>query len=148
MSNTKKYLIYFSLAIALTFSLYGCGSGEYDLEEHSIDYVDKTLKYDTVKKVVIVDTTNKNTEIKDKNNSSRDSYSYIVQIGAFLVKANFDRFFENAKTKLGEQVFFEQANNLYKIRFGKYSDKAEAIKQLEHVKNYGYSDAFIVTVKK
>lgn len=149
MSLERKYLIYFSLTFALAMIYYGCSSGEYETENHQIDYVEKTLKYDTVKKLVVIDTTNKDNQLNQKkDNTSRDSYSYIVQIGAFSVKSNFDRFYENAKSKLGEQVFFEFSNNLYKIRIGKYSDKAEAIRQLAYVKENGFNDAFIVTVKK
>jgi cell division protein FtsN len=141
MSFKRKYLIYVSIALALIY--YGCSSGEYELEEHQIDYVEKTLKIDTVKKVA-VDTSQNNY----KDNTSKDSYSYIVQIGAFFVKTNFDRFFARAKQTLGVEVFYEFMNNLYKIRIGKYSDKAEALKQLNFVKGYGFYDAFIVTVKK
>ena len=144
-----KYLVFFSLALG--FYYFGCSSGEYELEEHQIDYVEKTLKYDTVKKVVQLDTTGRNI-IKDnseiKDNSSKDSYSYIVQIGAFFVKSNFERFFEHSRQALGEEVFYEQANSLYKIRIGKYSDKATALKMLDRVKSQGFDDAFVVTVKK
>jgi cell division protein FtsN len=139
-----KYLVFFSLALG--FFYFGCSSVEYELEEHQIDYVEKTLKYDTVKKVVQLDTTGRNIV---KDNSSKDSYSYIVQIGAFFVKSNFERFFEHARQTLGEEVFYEQtSNNLYKIRIGKYSDKATALKMLDRVKSQGFDDAFVVTVKK
>ena len=104
-----------------------------------------------MKKVVQLDTTGRNI-IKDnseiKDNSSKDSYSYIVQIGAFFVKSNFERFFEHSRQALGEEVFYEQANSLYKIRIGKYSDKATALKMLDRVKSQGFDDAFVVTVKK
>jgi hypothetical protein len=144
MSFKRKYLIYVSIALALIY--YGCSSGEYELEEHQIDYVEKTLKIDTVKKVAVDTSLNQNNHKKD--NTSKDSYSYIVQIGAFFVKSNFDRFFAKAKQTLGDEVFYEFTNNLYKIRIGKYSDKAEAFKQLDFVKGRGYYDAFILTVKK
>lgn len=148
MSLERKYLICFSLTLAVALFYYGCGSGEYELEEHKIDYVEKTLKYDTVKKVVIIDTTGNSDRNKIKDNSSKDSYSYIVQIGAFAIESNFQNFFSYSKSKLGDQVFYEFSNNLYKIRIGKYSDKAEALKQLTYVKENGFYDAFVVTVKK
>jgi cell division protein FtsN len=142
MSIERKYLICFSLTFALALAYYGCSSGEYELEKNKIDYVDKTLKYDTVNKVVTVDTTKKETYI------TKDTYTYIVQIGAFIVESNFQRFFEESKSRLGDQVTYEFEDHLYKIRFGRFSDKAEAIKQLNYVKERGYSDAFIATVKR
>ncbi len=144
MSFKRKYLIYISITLALFY--YGCSSGEYELEEHQIDYVEKTLKIDTVKKVAVDTSGNQNNHKKD--NTSKDSYSYIVQIGAFFVKTNFDNFFAQAKQALGDEVFYEFTNSLYKIRIGKYSDKAEAIRQLDYVKGKGFDDAFIVTIKK
>ena len=147
MAFKRKYLIHLSIFFGLLWI--GCSSGEYQLEEHQTDYVEKTLKYDTVKKVVVVDTTKKDTDINQKkNNTNNDSYSYIVQIGAFIIKSNFERFFASAKTSLGDQVFYEQTSNLYKIRIGNYSNKAEALKQLDFAKEHGYYDSFIVTVKK
>ena len=64
------------------------------------------------------------------------------------MQSNFERFFEISKAKLGEEVSYEFSNNLYKIRYGKYSDKAEALKLLTYVKENGFFDDFIVTVKK
>lgn len=143
MSIEKKYLIV--LFLSLAFIYFGCSSGEYETETHEIEYVEKTLKIDTVKKVPLDTVTKKeNTDIKNP----RDSYSYIVQIGAFIIKENFERFFESAKQRLGEDVFYELSNTLYKIRIGKYSDKAESLKQLDYVKSRGFLDAFIISVKK
>ncbi len=144
MPIRRKYLIFFSLSLAMIY--FGCGSGEYELEEHQVDYVEKTLKIDTVKKVSM-DTSDVNNVNKDKNNTSKDTYSYIVQIGAFFVESNFERFFSSSKQTLGDEVFYIFTNNLYKIRIGKYSDKAEALRQLAYVKERGYYDAFIITVK-
>lgn len=138
MTFKRKYLIHLSIFLGLLW--FGCSSGEYQLEQHQTDYVEKTLKVDTVKKVEVIDTTTKVT--------NKDSYSYIVQIGAFVIKSNFDRFFEGAKASMGETVFYEFSNNLYKIRIGNYSNKAEALKQLEFAKQHGYNDSFIVTVKR
>jgi hypothetical protein len=143
MSYMRKYLIFFSLFLATIY--YGCGSGEYDLEENQIDYVETTLKIDTVKKVAL-DTSGRNNDNKDKY-ISKDTYSYIVQIGAFFVESNFQRFLSLAKQNLGDEVFYVFTNNLYKIRIGKYSDRAEALRQLAYVKERSYDDAFIITIK-
>ena len=126
-----------------------CSSGEYDIEEYQVDYTEKTVKTDTIKKVVLKDDSIK----LDKNNkdnikdNTKDSYTYIVQIGAFSIQSNFDRFIERARQTLGNDVYYEQSGNLYKIRIGKYSNRAEAIKFAEFVKTKGYYDAFVITKK-
>jgi hypothetical protein len=48
---------------------------------------------------------------------------------------------------LGDEVYYESKNNLYKIRMGKYNNKAEALVLLDKVRSFGYSDAFIITVR-
>ncbi|MBE2217393.1 MAG: SPOR domain-containing protein, partial [Ignavibacteria bacterium] len=128
---------------------WGCSSGEYDIEEYKVDYTEKTVKTDTIKKLIV-----KDDQIKDdKNNKDnikdnlKDSYSYVVQIGAFAVQSNFSRFLERARLTLGEGVYYEQSGNLYKIRIGKFNNRAEAIKFAELVKSKGYSDAFVITKK-
>lgn len=122
-----------------------CSSGEYDIEEYQVDYTEKTIKADTLKKIVIKDDSIK----QDKNNkdNTKESYSYIVQIGAFSMQSNFDRFFQRARQTLGNDVYYDQSGNLYKIRIGKYTNRAEAIKFAEFVKTKGYFDAFVVTKK-
>lgn len=141
-----KYLVFFSLALG--FYYFGCTSGEYEIEEHKIDYVEKTLKFDTVYKVVQIDTSGKNPYKDTTTIKPNFTYTYIVQIGAFLVKSNCERFMERARQVLGEDVFFEETSLMCKVRVGKYSDKATALNILNVCKSKGYDDAFIVTVKK
>ncbi|HJY64328.1 MAG TPA: SPOR domain-containing protein [Ignavibacteria bacterium] len=127
------------------FLIVGCSSGEYDIEEYEVNTIEKTLKYDTIKKIVedkIKD--DKTDKIKD---DKKDSYTYIVQIGAFYIKSNFERFYERARQIVGQEIYFEVQNNLYKIRLGSFTVRAEAILQLDKVKALGYSDAFIITRK-
>ena len=119
------------------FLIVGCSSGEYDIEEYEVNTIEKTLKYDTIKKIV-------EDKIKD---DKKDSYTYIVQIGAFYIKSNFERFYERARQIVGQEIYFEVQNNLYKIRLGSFTVRAEAILQLDKVKALGYSDAFIITRK-
>jgi len=122
------------------FILIGCSSGEYDIEQYEVNYIEKTVKADTIKKLVYDD----NDKIKDEK---KDSYTYVIQIGAFLIKSNFDKFFEKARQELGSEVYYEVQNELYKIRFGKYTVGAEALIQLNIIRGMGYIDAFIVTRK-
>jgi cell division protein FtsN len=120
----------------------GCSSSEYDLEQYEVNYVDKTVKADTIKKLVYDDKI-KDDKIEDK----KDSYEYIIQVGAFIVKSNFDKFYEKARQDLGSEVYYVVQNNLYKIRIGKFNNRAEAILLLDKIKGMGYDDAFIVTKK-
>jgi len=142
MIKSIKNIIAFSASAAFIVII-GCSSGEYELEQHKVDYVEKSLKIDTIKKVVINDTD----KIKD-NITTKDVYTYVVQIGAFTMKSNFERFYETARMTLGNEVYYEFTNNLYKIRIGNYSNRADAIKYVSYVISKGYSDAFVITKKK
>jgi cell division septation protein DedD len=134
-----------NIFIFLLFCLYliGCSSGEYDVDQTQIESVNKTLKYDTLNTSKI-DTAQQKEDYVEKN--TKETYTFIVQIGAFADPSNFQRFFEQAKSKLGEDVYNIIINNLYKIRLGSFTNKGEALKLLDYVKSLGYSDAFIVTV--
>jgi len=132
------------------FLLIGCSSGEYDIEEYEVNYTEKTVKADTTKKIVYDDSDKiKDDKIKDDKikDDKKEVYTYIIQIGAFIVKSNFERFFERARHELGSEVYYEEQNNLYKVRIGKFGVRAEAILQLDKLKGMGYIDAFIVTRK-
>ena len=137
MLNFVKILSAFFLAIP-AFYFIACSSGEYELNEYKEDYVEKTIKTDTIRRA----------EIKETTTIKEDSYTYIVQVGAFIVPSNFERFFQRAQEVIGNDVYYEQSGNLYKIRVGKFNNRAEAIKFAELVKTKGYSDAFVITKKK
>ncbi len=142
LKSVKLYLLIILPAIAVILN--GCSSGEYDIDEYKVDYTEKTVKADTIRKVTV-----KEDKIKeDKTDLTRDSYIYIVQIGAFSIPSNFERFLTRAKQTLGEGVYFDQSGGLYKIRIGSYTNRAEAIKYMEFVKTKGYYDAFVITRKK
>ena len=128
--------------MGITF-LIGCNSGEYDREDTQVEYVEKTLKFDTLE-TSIRDTVLKKEELV--LNTTTQTFTFIVQIGAFAIPDNFQRFYSQAKSKLGEDLYYAVINSLYKIRIGNYSNKGEALKMLEYVKSLGYDDAFIVTV--
>lgn len=146
-----KFVKIFSVIFLAFPAIYfnACSSGEYDIEEYQVDYTEKTVKTDTIKKVVLKDDSIK----LDKNNkdnikdNTKETYTYIVQIGAFSMQSNFDRFIERAKQVLGTEVYSEQSGNLFKVRIGRYGNRAEAIKFVEFVRSKGYTDAFVVTKK-
>ena len=140
MSYCKLYI----LVLGCFFTLWGCSSGEYDLNEYTINSVDKKVVVDTIKKVAIDSSRVKNNE----NTNTNENFVFVVQIGAFFNKNNFDAFFSRAKEVLGGDVYFVTSNNLYKIRTGNFSNKADALRRMEQVKALGYSDAFVITAKK
>lgn len=131
--------------VFLIFSAYfvGCSSGEYDLEQIHVEYVEKTLKYDTIQ-TVVRDTVEKKEDVI--RNNKNESFTFIVQIGAYRIQENYERFFEKAKGNLGSEVYSVLINDINRIRIGSYNNKADALKMLDYVKSLGYSDAFILTI--
>lgn len=143
---TKILILTFTVSAVLYFS--ACSSGEYETETYTVDYTEKTVKIDTIKKITLNDESIK----QDKNNKdnikdTKESYYYTVQIGAFAMHDNSDRFIEKAKIILGGDVYSEETGNLHKVRVGRFNTRAEAIKYSEMVRSKGYSDAFVVTKK-
>lgn len=128
----------------------GCSSGEYELRKVKVEYIEKQLVYDTIQTISYdtIKETIKDTIVEYQNNQVDESFYFIVQIGAFIDKQNFDIFYEDSRSKLGDAVYYEITNSLYKIRIGNYNNKADALKMLNTVISLGYSDAFIITVKK
>lgn len=145
----KKLLLIpaFLIFTVIFFSINGCSSGEYEIEEHETSYVEKQIKIDTIWKVTeSIDSSKIN---KDKNkDDKKDSFTFIVQIGAYVVQSNFERFFATAQSKLGNEVYNDKSGEMNRIRIGKYSNKADALIKLDYVKSLGYYDSFIVTVRK
>lgn len=144
---TKIITALFLALPALYF--FACSSGEYEVSEYQVQYTEKTVKSDTIKKITLKDDKIKDDKSNKDNikDNTKDTYTYIVQIGAFSMQSNFDKFIERAKQVLGEEVYSEQSGNLYKVRIGKYGNRADAIKFVEVVRSKGYSDAFVVTKK-
>jgi cell division protein FtsN len=140
----RKFVKIYFLILVFVPAVYlvGCSSGEYDTNSYKVDYVEKEVKYDTSKKITLDD------KIKEDKNVTKDSYTYVVQIGAFMVKSYFERFYEIARQTLGDEVYYEQSNYMYKIRIGSYNTRAEAIKYMEFVRSKGYNDAFVIAKKK
>lgn len=140
----KLLLLYsaISFLICVTF-IAGCGSGEYDIEQYKINYTEKELVYDTIKTLA---NDNIKEDVDTQNKEERKyAYKYVVQVGAFVIKANFENFYAKAQRELGSEVYFEFLNSLYKIRLGSFTNRAEAVLLLEKVKGLGYWDAFIIT---
>ena len=139
---------YINLIVFLLFGglIAGCNSGEYELEQTQVEYIEKTVKYDTIKTLVRDTILNNKDLLNEERNKSKETFTFIVQIGAFREQDNFQRFYDGSKQKLGEEVYYVFINNLYKIRIGSYKNKADALQMLDKVKGLGYFDAFIITV--
>ncbi|SRR5690349_8297373 len=133
-----KYCKIYILVLGCFLCLWGCNSGEYDLNEYTINSVDKKVVVDTIKKVT--DDTIRTT--------LKENFVFVVQIGAFFNKSNFDAFFEKAKKDIGGEVYYVSTNNLYKIRVGSFTNKADALKFQEKVVALGYTDAYVITARK
>jgi len=139
---------YINLIVFLLFGglIAGCNSGEYELEQTQVEYIEKTVKYDTIKTLVRDTILNNKDLLNEERNKSKETFTFIVQIGAFREQDNFQRFYDGSKQKLGEEVYYVFINNLYKIRIGSYKNKVDALQMLDKVKGLGYFDAFIITV--
>lgn len=140
-----KFKEIYGAIIVIFMFIAGCNSGEYDIDEYQVQYTEKSLVYDTSQ---IVKKDNEEKQEAREEILSSVTYTYIVQIGAFANKDNFDRFFEKAKSLLGDRVYYAYISDLYKIRIGDFSNKSEALDYREMVRGLGYFDAFIIAVRK
>jgi cell division septation protein DedD len=139
------FIRFFIILLILSFLLAGCSAGEYDLDKYTFENTEKIVEADTISPEVKNETKE---EIREEISNPPESYTYIVQVGAFFIESNFTAFFDYSKRILGSEVYYAFINSLYKIRIGSFTDKEEALKYLYHVRDLGFSDAFVITVKK
>ena len=135
------YIKLYILILGCAFYCWGCNSSEYDLDEYTINTTEKKVVVDTIKKVT-------DNQEKKETTQKNENFVFVVQIGAFFIKSNFDAFFEKAKQVVGNDVYFVSTSSLYKIRVGSYTNKSDALKELEKVTSLGYTDAFVITTRK
>lgn len=80
----------------------------------------------------------------DNNNKTGDSkILYRVQVGAFSVKANADKYAKEIKSK-GFEALVKKIDNLYKVQCGAYSVKKNAEALVSELSKAGYKNAIIV----
>jgi len=127
--------------------LLSCSSGEYEIEEYNIKYTETTLKIDTIRKADTTQIVKQQEEQREEFNRPV-KYTFVVQIGAYAIRSNYERFIQRARQILGSEVYDVFENNLYKIRIGKFFERGEALKLLEKVKGLGFYDAFVITTKQ
>jgi hypothetical protein len=136
-------LILVSLLTSTGF-INGCGSGEYDIEQYDINYIETTVKIDTLNKI-----SDENIKIgNDRINLQNTLYKFSVQVGAFVTPSYFENFYAQARQVLGNEVYYEIISNLYKIRIGSFNNRPEATKVVELARSKGYLDAFIIIKKR
>jgi len=128
------------------FYFTGCSSGEYEIAEYKVEYEEKTVVIDTIGITDIKEDITKKDELK-YDVKVKETFTFTVQIGAFINKDNFERFLALAKQKVGGDVYYELQNGIYKIRIGSFNNRAEAMKYWEYARRLGYFDAFIITKK-
>jgi hypothetical protein len=141
----KFYKILFIISSFTTMMAYiGCGSGEYEISSYKVEYEERTIKIDTIRALTdIKEDIDKNKDLKN----FKETFTFTIQIGAFINKENFDRFYSLAQQKMGKDVYYEFTGNIYKIRVGSYGNRPDALKNLENAKRVGYFDAFIISKK-
>lgn len=71
---------------------------------------------------------------------------YKVQVGAFKLKCNADKYLQEVLKKLNyNSGFVVKSNGLYKVQLGAFKDKKNALNLANTAKSFGY-DAYIVSV--
>jgi SPOR domain len=148
MMNRKLKIQFLSIFIFGSILLGGCSSGEYELNSYRYDYEEVIINADTIRNVAIKEDNTKEDKIKEDKFLTRDSYNFSVQIGAFLNPDFFARFLSAAKARLGDDVYYDLIGNMYRVRIGAFTNRAETMRFIEFVKSKGYFDAFIITKKK
>jgi len=140
----KAYLLDVFIILFLVSFLCGCNSKSYEIEEE----IDSSLV--TSKPEIKQDLEEPKLEIKEETKQVPKvaSVSYTIQLGAFSQEANSLEFVKNAKQNLTGDVYTRLINGLYKVRYGSYNTKEEAISNLNTVRDLGYDDAFIIEIKK
>jgi hypothetical protein len=135
-------IILFSVLFFSVLYLNGCSSGEYDIEQYDINYVETKVKIDTLYKI------NGDNIGTDRTNLQNTLYKFSVQVGAFVTPSYFENFYAQARQVLGNEIYYEVQNNLYKIRIGSFNNRSEADKLVDLAKSKGYFDAFIIIKKR
>lgn len=128
----------------LTFAiLTGCNSSIYEIiEVEETVEIKEEPKQETTITEIKEDTKPSENKFSEKNIISR---SYVIQIGAFNIEENAERFINSAKKKLSEnELTLKNIDGLYKIRFGNFSSLDEAIKYLNTTIAAGFGDSFVV----
>lgn len=163
----RSRLLYIS-SLLLLFALYaGCNSTLYDIIEveepveikPDIKTPETDIKSDfeenkSLAESTEIESTSKETSTESTQQESKFSDKdvisqiYVIQIGAFNKESNASRFTYRAQKKLNNPEIYlkDYDDGLYKVRFGSFTSKTEAINFLSVVQAAGYMDSFVVEV--
>jgi cell division septation protein DedD len=160
-------------SLILLLALYtGCNSTLYDIVEieepveikpdikapesdiKSDKEENKTLTESTQPETTQPESTTKETSTESSRNESKFSdkdvisQKYVIQVGAFNSLSNASSCTRSAQKKLNNQDIYmkDYDDGLYKVRFGNFSSKSEAINYLGVVQSAGFMDSFVVEV--
>lgn len=163
----RSTLLYIT-SLLLLFTLYtGCNSTLYDIIEveepveikpdiktpesdiKSDIEENKTLTESTQPESTPKETSTESTQPESNKFSDKEviSQKYVIQIGAFNREGNASLFTYRAQKKLNNpSIYLKDYEGLYKVRFGSFTSKTEAIEFLSVVQAAGYMDSFVVEV--
>ena len=131
------------LAVNAVFYIYSCNSGGYEIEDIEGDTKDtiRTAEIIEIKKEIETP----QAEIKEENVLNGNALKkYIIQAGAFYSERNAYEFTIIVKTKTDYQFNYCLIDEMYKVRYGDFTSKKEALLILSKLRDMGYKDAFIV----
>jgi cell division protein FtsN len=145
----------FSIVILTVLAGYvaGCNSPMYTIVE--VEEPVKVEKYEPKPEYVeseqskeynkeVMELMNAPTKFADKDVVSR---TYIIQIGAFEKEGNANSFMNRSQKKLpAEQIYIKDADGQYKVRFGSFNEKEDAVKHLYTIWESGFAGAFVLEV--
>jgi|SRR4030095_5159417 len=121
-----------------------------DIETSTLS--ESTSKESTTPESSSLESTSNNTELNPSVNKFSDkeviSQKYVIQVGAYNQMSNASSCERRAQNKLaGQDVYMkEYEDGLYKVRFGNFASKTEAINYLSVVQKAGFSDSFVLEV--
>jgi len=140
MKKILKSILLLSIFILYT----GCNNTLYEIEEvEEVVEIKEDVKSPTASTDIKEDVKlPEETKLGDKEIVSK---TYIIQIGAFNIEENAVKYTNNAKNQLSDNnIYYKNINGLYKVRFGNFASKTDAISFLEKLQSGGFSDSFVV----
>ena len=142
--------------VLVPFILSGCNSAMYDIVEIEEPVNEPVTKQTDTPVVTELETPeikqDETPEIKPSDtkfsNKIEPSKTYTVQIGAFRNESNAVNFLNSAKRYVGDGLYYEKSDGMYKVRVGTFSDIPNARGYNESLQGNGFPDSFVVEIIK
>lgn len=134
---------------SLMFAFFSCSSGSYDIEE--VEETDSSHIYSNIPSEnndPIKQEFKNETKQEIKTEIKKSSTRYSIQLGAFEIETNAMSYIIQIKSKLGYDLTYEKVNGLYKIKFGDFGSRSEAMALLGKIQDSGFLDSFITESNK